>query len=153
MGSLGFDMGAGSMNSNDLTAVSELKGVLLAALGEQAQARVLTATKTECCIKRDGSEVTGFVVTDKRGQIGVIDKSACRWLTFPEWWWVMHESAQHGRLIEQGPSCEWKADEDGNWDTGCLNKHVLTTGTPAENGHVFCCYCGRQIGERTERGE
>lgn len=41
--------------------------------------------------------------------------------------------------------CAWTEDEDGNWDTGCDEKHVLNTGTPAENGMRYCCYCGNPV--------
>jgi hypothetical protein len=40
----------------------------------------LTAEKTAEIMERDGSVVTGFVVTDKYGDIGIIDKGAVRWI-------------------------------------------------------------------------
>jgi hypothetical protein len=44
--------------------------------------------------------------------------------------------------------CDWREDEDGNWNTGCGNKHVLLSGTPAHNGMKFCCYCGASLRSR-----
>lgn len=73
---------------------------LFAVLGDNAPARNLTASKTADCIKRDGSQITGFVVTDQWGGIGIIDKSAVRWLTNKEMWWLMHDSAQIGNNLD-----------------------------------------------------
>jgi hypothetical protein len=73
---------------------------LFAVLGDNAPARDLTASKTADCIKRDGSQITGFVVTDQWGGIGIIDKSAVRWLTNKEMWWLMHDSAQIGNNLD-----------------------------------------------------
>ena len=77
---------------------------LFAVLGDNAPARNLTASKTADCIKRDGSQVTGFVVTDQWGGIGIIDKSAVRWLTNKEMWWLMHDSAQIGNNLDTANS-------------------------------------------------
>lgn len=44
-------------------------------------------------------------------------------------------------------SCIWVKDEEGNWDTGCDNKHILLNGTPSENHMWFCCYCGLPLVE------
>lgn len=38
-------------------------------------------------------------------------------------------------------------DADGNWDTGCQEIHVFISGTPQENGYVYCPYCGGKIGK------
>ena len=78
---------------------NERVGELLAALGEDAPARDLTASKAADCSNRDGSQITGFVVTDQWGGIGIIDKSAVRWLTKREMWWLMHDSAQIGQNL------------------------------------------------------
>jgi hypothetical protein len=40
----------------------------------------LTIEKTAEIIKRDGSVITGFVVTDKYGNVGIIDKGAVKWI-------------------------------------------------------------------------
>ena len=42
-------------------------------------------------------------------------------------------------------SCTWTEDADGNWHTGCQEIHVFISGTPQENGYVYCPYCGVQI--------
>ena len=39
-------------------------------------------------------------------------------------------------------SCTWTEDADGNWHTGCQQIHVIISGTPDENGYVYCPYCG-----------
>ena len=39
--------------------------------------------------------------------------------------------------------CEWTQDEwDGSWDTVCGNKHQFIDGSPRDNEHTFCPYCG-----------
>jgi len=48
---------------------------------------------------------------------------------------------------DKGERCDWREDEDGNWDTACGDKHILLTGTPHENGMWFCCYCGARLRE------
>jgi hypothetical protein len=42
-------------------------------------------------------------------------------------------------------SCTWTEDADGNWNTGCQEIHVFISGTPHENGYVYCPYCGGKI--------
>jgi hypothetical protein len=44
--------------------------------------------------------------------------------------------------------CRWDEDEDGNWDTGCNQKHIFITGTPSRNRFVFCPYCRGRIDEK-----
>ncbi len=51
----------------------------------------------------------------------------------------------HLRLFRPCSGCLWTPNEDGNWETGCGNTHVLMNGTPAENQHRFCPYCGKPI--------
>jgi hypothetical protein len=63
---------------------------LLAVMGEKPCE--LTAKKTAWMMKRDKMQVTGFVVTSPTGLIGIVDKSAVRWLTDKEMWWLMHDS-------------------------------------------------------------
>ena len=48
-------------------------------------------------------------------------------------------------------SCTWTEDADGNWHTGCHEIHVFISGTPQENGYVFCPYCGRKIERKDEQ--
>ena len=43
--------------------------------------------------------------------------------------------------------CEWTEDCNGNWDTGCGNAFCLETGSPADNGMLFCCYCGEKLAQ------
>ena len=42
-------------------------------------------------------------------------------------------------------SCTWTEDMNGNWDTGCQQIHIIISGTPRENGYVYCPYCGGKI--------
>ena len=65
------------------------KQELLHVLGG-APASDLTASKTIHCIGRDNSEITGFVLTEPNGRIGIVDKSAVRWLSSQEMWSLMH---------------------------------------------------------------
>ena len=44
-------------------------------------------------------------------------------------------------------SCTWTDDADGNWNPGCQQIHVIISGTPDENGYVYCPYCGGKIEE------
>lgn len=43
--------------------------------------------------------------------------------------------------------CEWKQDEETNWQTGCGNAFVFIDSGPIENGMKFCCYCGLSLDE------
>ena len=53
--------------------------------------------------------------------------------------------------IESAPKpserCEWKADEDGGWQSSCGEEWTLIDGTPKENGMKFCHGCGKPIEE------
>lgn len=62
------------------------------AIANDAPAAELTIEKVKQCIKRDGSKITGYVLTDKHGDVAIIDKSAVRWLGQSELWWLMHDS-------------------------------------------------------------
>lgn len=41
--------------------------------------------------------------------------------------------------------CTWVEDEDGVSHTSCGKVFALDSGTPAENGMRFCCYCGKPM--------
>ena len=45
--------------------------------------------------------------------------------------------------------CKWEQDSyyDSQWHTECAGIFELFHDTPAENGMVFCPYCGGQIDE------
>ena len=43
-------------------------------------------------MKAYDQHVTGFVVTSKTGLSALVYKSAVRWLTHDDMWWLMHES-------------------------------------------------------------
>ena len=42
-------------------------------------------------------------------------------------------------------SCTWTQDADGIWHTSCGQAHEFTTGTPEENEHRYCPYCGKVL--------
>lgn len=45
--------------------------------------------------------------------------------------------------------CEWEiwAEEANCYHTSCENAHFFVDGSPKDNKHVFCPYCGRKIKE------
>jgi|LSQX01.3.fsa_nt_gb hypothetical protein len=42
-------------------------------------------------------------------------------------------------------SCTWTQVSDGIWHTSCGLAHVFTAGTPEENHHRYCPYCGKVL--------
>jgi hypothetical protein len=44
-------------------------------------------------------------------------------------------------------TCEWKEDEDGNWNTSCDEMFTFIDGKPRENYYKFCAHCGRHLVE------
>jgi hypothetical protein len=50
---------------------------------------MLTAEKTANIIERDNSDITGFVVTDKYGNVGIINKGAVKWIDKQEFFVMM----------------------------------------------------------------
>ena len=44
--------------------------------------------------------------------------------------------------------CTWTQDADGIWQTSCGQAHEFTTGTPEENEHKYCPYCGKELKSR-----
>jgi len=70
-----------------MNSAEKLKDVL------HPQWHYLSADKAAFICDRDGSSISGFVVTNnKTGEIAIIDKSAVRWLSSDEMWWLMHDS-------------------------------------------------------------
>ena len=66
------------------------EAALLEVLGINAPAREMTARKTAFVLTRDKSMITGFVITDPAGNIGIVDKSATQWLAKHEFRQLMH---------------------------------------------------------------
>jgi hypothetical protein len=58
---------------------------LLSILGENVNSKELTVLKTHDIMQRDKSVITGFVVTDPYGNIGIIDKAVVRWISKEQW--------------------------------------------------------------------
>ncbi len=55
---------------------------------------------------------------------------------------TMHKQPDKQKLPQD--KCHWY--EDGAaWATQCGEYFEITNGTPAENGMMFCPYCGRPI--------
>jgi hypothetical protein len=47
--------------------------------------------------------------------------------------------------------CHWDQESDefcDNWETDCGQTFVFEDGTPEENSHRFCSYCGKPIVQR-----
>jgi hypothetical protein len=42
-------------------------------------------------------------------------------------------------------SCPWTEDADGILHTSCGQAHEFNTGTPEENDHLYCPYCGKVL--------
>lgn len=64
---------------------------LLAVLSPSDLTRTITADKAASCMKRDGSAVTGFVLTAPSGSVGIVNQSAVRWLSEEEFRGVMSD--------------------------------------------------------------
>jgi hypothetical protein len=58
------------------------------------RSNILTAVKTAEIMERDGSVVTGFVVTDKYGNVGIIDKGAVKWIDKAKFYGMMQGGQQ-----------------------------------------------------------
>ena len=43
--------------------------------------------------------------------------------------------------------CDWKADDDGVYDTSCDQRFFFDSGTVAENNFTWCPYCGNRLRE------
>lgn len=46
---------------------------------------------------------------------------------------------------KQSMNCTWTEDPDGIWYTSCEHAHEFNTGTPEENEHRYCPYCGKVL--------
>ena len=64
---------------------------LLAILSPDHAGRELTASKAASCMLRDGSVVTGFVLTDPKGGVGIVNQSAVRWFDADGMFAMMHD--------------------------------------------------------------
>jgi hypothetical protein len=41
--------------------------------------------------------------------------------------------------------CDWKQDNDGNWDTSCKQCMCFDYAPPFDQGYKFCHHCGKPI--------
>lgn len=67
---------------------------LLSILSDSKFKKELTAKKTAELLESKKYVVTGFVITDVNGDIGIVDKSAVRWLDKRDFFSMMHEYEQ-----------------------------------------------------------
>ena len=51
------------------------------------------------------------------------------------------------------PACQWTEDPDGIWYTSCGQAHEFNTGTPEENDHLYCPYCGNVLETKERKDE
>ena len=58
------------------------------------RSNILTAEKTATIIERDNVDITGFVVTDKYGNVGIINKGAVKWIGKQEFFVMMQEETK-----------------------------------------------------------
>jgi len=42
-------------------------------------------------------------------------------------------------------TCVWTEDENGIYQTECEDAFEFNDGAPADNGMVYCCYCGKRL--------
>ncbi len=58
---------------------------------------------------------------------------------------------ERNKMFDGTPGdCGWQQDDDGNWETGCGELHIINEGIPSENNMHFCCYCGGKLKEFME---
>ena len=62
---------------------------LLDVVTNTGKTNMLTAEKTATIIERDAVDITGFVVTDKYGNVGIINKGAVKWIGKQEFFVMM----------------------------------------------------------------
>ena len=58
---------------------------------------------------------------------------------------------------KEAETCGWKEQDgfctSGTWNTDCGEDFIFETGTPKENGLIFCPYCGRPLVEVNDLDE
>ena len=74
---------------------------LLDIVTNTGKTNMLTAEKTANIIERDNSDITGFVVTDKYGNVGIINKGAVKWIDKQEFFVMMQEETKPSITNEQ----------------------------------------------------
>ena len=65
------------------------------------RSNILTAEKTATIIERDAVDITGFVVTDKYGNVGIINKGAVKWIGKQEFFVMMQGETKPSITNEQ----------------------------------------------------
>jgi hypothetical protein len=98
----------------------------------------MTTSENECrdTFEKRAKELLFAIVTDENGG----------YVSFPsQIAWVFWQAAWNARAGQDANPCKWEQDQDGSWDTSCGEKHQFFDGTPQENSHKFCPYCGHTI--------
>ena len=54
-------------------------------------------------------------------------------------------AALRASTVSEKKPCEWRADADGVYHTGCGNSWFFDTGNASDNKVKFCCYCGGDL--------
>jgi len=55
------------------------------------------------------------------------------------------ESWEKLKLIKSVHICDWRENDDGNWETECGQMFAFETGTPTDNKMKFCYCCGKPL--------
>ena len=115
------------------------------------------ATTPPTSIRRAMTDLTneGLLIKHEDDQVQEIyGVSNCRWSLAPAVQSLIEE--QFEALLAVAEFCEWKEDGDDwdsdGWHTSCGQIHILNSGTPKDNQHIYCTYCGKKIRE-IEKGE
>lgn len=53
------------------------------------------------------------------------------------------------RLQATDEHCLWTEDEDGIWSACAHNMFNFEEGSPADNGFIFCPYCGKKLAQES----
>ena len=85
------------------------------------------------CIEWEGCKNCAFYDKD---HVGCISYSPC----IPE-----ERIDKKDVMFISSDSCTWTQGAYGIWHTSCGQAHEFTTGTPEENEHRYCPYCGKVL--------
>jgi len=106
------------------------------------EARRITLDCDDSCVeiyvKRDSKTIEGDIVVANFARQLERELNAAK-------------AALSGRTVscsncnEAAKPCDWKQDEDGNWDTQCGKSMCFEFGSPNDYGYKFCPSCGHPI--------
>jgi hypothetical protein len=124
------------------------KELLLTVLSETAAGRLITAEKAAWIVGANHSGITGLVISDPEGNVGIVDKAAVRWLSKEEMRRLMHGPAAKPEGSEasgESSRCA-KCDSDHSEDVDCH------TGREPEGPQIKCPHCGTGLLWSEDRG-